>query len=173
MPRPPRAARPARLGRTQALPPLASLPAVAAAGAVQRVHTNRRSPGCCSPRTRIAPSADVKIFNERRFNIPYAGARGGGGSMDFPKRPLKAQGGGRQPQNREAARSLPGLCGVGKQALPVSLSRCRPRVFWEVSAPLSRCWALSPGPAALPQPGRADWRGALWARRRRSGPLPL
>ncbi|KAL2306728.1 hypothetical protein Nmel_004660, partial [Mimus melanotis] len=48
-----------------------------------------------------------------------------------------------------------------------------PRAGVPARAPGPRPRRTQPSPAALPQPGRADWRGALWALRRRSGPLPL
>ncbi|XP_054485870.2 cytochrome c oxidase subunit 7A2, mitochondrial [Agelaius phoeniceus] len=83
----------------------------------------------------------------------------GGTFHGFPRAP--SEGAGRRPQAQTpvAAGSPPGLCGQ-------SNAPGEPQ-------PLPALRARAPGPGALPQPGRADWRGALWALRRRSGPLPL
>lgn len=115
------------LSWTQALPRSASLPEVAASRHVQRVQANRRSPACCPPRTRIPPSAGIKLINERRIKILYGGRSSGGHFMDFPERPLKAQGGGHN--HRLPWQQVPRRGYVGNQTLPVCLSRCRPCVF--------------------------------------------
>lgn len=157
------------LSWTQALPRSASLPEVAASRHVQRVQANRCSPACCPPRTRIPPSAGIKLLNERRIKILYGG----------PREDISWISQSALWRRREAATTTDsrGSRFPAGAVWAIKRSRCASAAAGPACSersplllPGAGVSVRAPGPGALPQPDRADWRGALWALRRRSGP---